>query len=460
MVPSLKVARHESHSVTLERTRSRRLSQPHQSPFTYIHTYIHRNHSFTLHHHPISIYSILRILDGGTVPRPITPLLTLLPRTIHRAAGHGASNFSQMPRQAFLAVLVLGVALADLLQAVAHEELVVARSEDGGRDVDEDTDPRVGREGALAEEDGGDDAGAQVPGEIGGDGVAGEAPDHDGVGDADGEGDGDGGDEWIRRVEAGPDDDADEAVDEELLEEEEALIGLVGVGEGAEDAGDAAVEGRRAVGLEVERFGGLDLRPVAAHQQQARDEGAEDLAEDVVRDLAPREALPDREAERHRRVEVATGDGGARDDSEGDADRERPADLENGAEDGDAEFFAGGGGGGEGEGGDGGDAGEAAEWVYQWAVYGYVLVGGSGALGALLGQEWLLRLTRRRKHQSLQPCILAECGAVCAQSSAFAGRLAWEGLHVGTDASGEHRCNRSQCPQCADAPCGLLQPTS
>ena len=265
-----------------------------------------------------------------------------------------------MPGQAFLAVLVLGVAFADLLQAVAHEEFVVGGGEDGGGDVDEDADPRVDGEGALAEEDGGDDAGAEVTGEVGGDGVAGEAPDHDGVGDADGEGDGDGGDEGVGRVEAGPDDDADEAVDEELLEEEVALVGLVGVGEGAEDAGDAAVEGRRAVRLEVERFCRLDLRPVAAHQQQAGDEGAEDLAEDVVRDLAPREPLPDGEADRDGRVKVATGDGGTGDDGERDADRKRPADLEDGAEDGDAEFFAGGGGSGEGEGGDGGNAGEAA----------------------------------------------------------------------------------------------------
>ena len=264
-----------------------------------------------------------------------------------------------MPRQAFLAVLVLCMALADLLQAVPHQKLIVARGEDGRGDVDQDRDPGVGGEGALAEEDGRHDARAEIPGQVRRDGVAAEAPHHDGVGDADGEGDRDGRDEGVGRVEARPDHDPDEAVDEELLEEEIALVRLIGVGERAEDAGDAAVEGRRAVRFQVDRLGRLDLGPVAAHEQEPGDEGAEDLREDVVGHFAPGEALPDGEAERDGRVEVATGDGGAGDDGEGDADGEGPADLEDGAEDRDADLFADGGGGGEGEGCEGGDSGEA-----------------------------------------------------------------------------------------------------
>ena len=50
-------------------------------------------------------------------------------------------------------------------------------------------------------------------------------------------------------------------------------------------------------------------------------------------DFAPREALPDREADRDGGVEVATGDGGAGDDCECDTDGKGPADLEDGAKD-------------------------------------------------------------------------------------------------------------------------------
>ena len=149
-----------------------------------------------------------------------------------------------MLRQALLALLVHRMARLDLLQAVPHQELVVARGEDGGGDVDQDGDPRVavvGGEDAAAEKRGGRHAGAEVTGQVGGDGVAGEAPHHGGVGEADGEGDGGRGDEGVGRVQARPDHDADVAVHEELLEEEEALVGLVGVGDHAGDAGDAAV---------------------------------------------------------------------------------------------------------------------------------------------------------------------------------------------------------------------------
>jgi hypothetical protein len=78
-----------------------------------------------------------------------------------------------------------------------------------------------------------------------------------------------------------------------------------------------------------------------------------------VGDFAPREALPDSEAECDSGVEVATGDRGARDDGERDADCEGPADLEDRAEDGNAYFFASGGGSSEGEGRNGGNTREA-----------------------------------------------------------------------------------------------------
>lgn len=144
---------------------------------------------------------------------------------------------------------MLRMSLANLLQAIPHQQLIVRCSEDRRGHVHQDADPAVDREGALPEKDGGDDACAEVTGEVGADAVSGEAPHHDGIGDADREGHRDGRDKRVRGVEARPDDDADEAVHKEFLEEDVALVGLVGVGEGAKNTGDAAVEGRRAVGL-------------------------------------------------------------------------------------------------------------------------------------------------------------------------------------------------------------------
>jgi hypothetical protein len=81
-----------------------------------------------------------------------------------------------------------------------------------------------------------------IPSQIGRDAICCESPDHDCVGETDREWCGDGRDEGVSRVEDGPDYDADEAVDEEFLEKEEALVCLVWVGEGAKDACCAAVE--------------------------------------------------------------------------------------------------------------------------------------------------------------------------------------------------------------------------
>ena len=82
--------------------------------------------------------------------------------------------------QPVISILVDRVTTLDLLQAVAHQQLVEAGGEDGGRDVDKDRNPGVAvvsGEGFFAEEDGGDDAGTEVTGHVGGDGVLGEAPD-------------------------------------------------------------------------------------------------------------------------------------------------------------------------------------------------------------------------------------------------------------------------------------------
>ena len=82
------------------------------------------------------------------------------------------------------------------------------------------------------------------------------------------------------------------------------------------------------MGGKVIGFGGLYLRPVASHENEAGHEGAENLREDVVWDFAPGKALPDGEAQGYGGVEVATGYLSAGDDGECDAYRESPADLE------------------------------------------------------------------------------------------------------------------------------------
>lgn len=103
----------------------------------------------------------------------------------------------------------------------------------------------------------------------------------------------------------------------------------------------------------------MNFGPVASHEQQASNEGAEDLRENVVWHFPPREALPDGEADGDGGVEVAAGDWCAGDDGERDANGKSPANLEDRAEDGYAQLFPGRRGSCEGEGCDGGDAGEA-----------------------------------------------------------------------------------------------------
>ena len=116
--------------------------------------------------------------------------------------------------------------LRNLPQTISHQEFIVSGRENGGGDINQDGDPAVVEisEGFAAEEYGGHDAGAEIAGEVGADGDVGEAPDHGSVGEADGEGGAGGGDEGVGGVEVCPDDEADEAVDEELGEEKVAQV--------------------------------------------------------------------------------------------------------------------------------------------------------------------------------------------------------------------------------------------
>lgn len=139
-----------------------------------------------------------------------------------------------MAHQSIIALCVSGMSLGDLGQAVADHKLVEGCCEQSCGDIDQYGDPRVAvvvREGFFAEEDGGNDAGAQISGRVGGDRVDCETPDHCCIHQPDGEGHANGRDEGICRIQASPDHHPDEAIDHEFLEEEVALIRLVWIRE-------------------------------------------------------------------------------------------------------------------------------------------------------------------------------------------------------------------------------------
>lgn len=114
---------------------------------------------------------------------------------ISRALLHWDSSSRKMEGQAFLTILMLSMTLANLLQAVTHEELIVACGEDRCWNVNKDGDPRVmvvgesckssvssrtmsGLHTFASKEYGCDDSCAQISCKVGGDRDIDEAPDH------------------------------------------------------------------------------------------------------------------------------------------------------------------------------------------------------------------------------------------------------------------------------------------
>ena len=138
---------------------------------------------------------------------------------------------SNMPMQPLLSLLMLRMPPRNLTQTIPHQELIIRRRKKRRRHVHQDRNPAVIQitKGFAAEENSGNDSGAQVTSEVRGDGNVREAPDHGCVGEADGEGYGGGSYEGVGGVEAGPDYDADVGVDEEFGQEEVAEVagGLV-----------------------------------------------------------------------------------------------------------------------------------------------------------------------------------------------------------------------------------------
>lgn len=113
-----------------------------------------------------------------------------------------------MSHETLITLRVRAMALRNDHERVSQQQLIVRRRQDGGWNVDEDRDGGVAIEGVAAEEDGCDDASAEVTGQIGREGVVGEAPDHDGVYKTDDEWCSCGCDERVRGVKSCPDDDA------------------------------------------------------------------------------------------------------------------------------------------------------------------------------------------------------------------------------------------------------------
>lgn len=108
-----------------------------------------------------------------------------------------------MPRQPLLPVLMPVVILPNQIQTIPHQKLVIPRREQCSRYVDQNGDPRVVviGEDFAAEEDGGDDAGSQVTGEVSADRNICVSPYHTSVSQPYSEWHADGGDEGVGGVE-------------------------------------------------------------------------------------------------------------------------------------------------------------------------------------------------------------------------------------------------------------------
>lgn len=122
--------------------------------------------------------------------------------------------------------------LSNLAQTIPHQEFIVPRRKQRRRHVDQDCNPAVVHiaERFAAEEYSSHDPRSKVTGEVCRDGDVGKAPNHGAIRKADREGSAGGRDEGVRRIETGPDYDADVGVDEEFGQEEVAEVSGGGSG--------------------------------------------------------------------------------------------------------------------------------------------------------------------------------------------------------------------------------------
>ena len=120
--------------------------------------------------------------------------------------------------QTLLPVFMQRMALSNLTQTIPHQELIIPRSKQRSRNINQDSNPAVVkvRERFSAEENSRNNSSTQVPSQVGGDGDVGETPDHSCVCETDSKGSALCRDEWVGGVQTGPDDDADVGVDKEF----------------------------------------------------------------------------------------------------------------------------------------------------------------------------------------------------------------------------------------------------
>ena len=98
--------------------------------------------------------------------------------------------------------------------------------------------------------------------------IASKTPNHRRIHKSNSERRGGRGNKWIGGVQNRPDEKANIAVDKEFLEKQVPLVRLVWVGKRAQYTGDSAVIICCAMHLQIDRFGCLDLRPIAGHKHQ------------------------------------------------------------------------------------------------------------------------------------------------------------------------------------------------
>ncbi|KAL8727242.1 MAG: hypothetical protein Q9181_005789, partial [Wetmoreana brouardii] len=213
--------------------------------------------------------------------------------------------------------------------------LVISGSEDRSWDVDQDGYPTVVQitERLAAKEDGRHDSGSQVTSKVGADSNIAKSPYHGRVSHSNSKRRADGRNERVGRVEVGPDDHADEAIDEEFGQEEipqipnKANVNSTPVPWAKLESLTSTVVHQSLASSNTLLLEHLNLRPVHAEHEKTSDKSTEDLTENIMRYLPPWKPLPDGEANRDGRVEVASRRGCARNDGKGDADGESPSDL-------------------------------------------------------------------------------------------------------------------------------------
>ena len=165
-------------------------------------------------HHALS-YKIRQHTRSSAIQFPL--LVSLHPK--HSGKTHRPSQMSLQP---FLPMLMHRMSLPNIHQTIPHQKLIIPRCENRSRYIHQNRNPAIihKRESFPAEENGRNNTRAEITGKVGADTDVCETPDHVCVCKTDDEGSAGGGYKGICWVKTGPDNDANEGVDEEFDEEE------------------------------------------------------------------------------------------------------------------------------------------------------------------------------------------------------------------------------------------------